>query len=339
MMGNTSATGGYITPQTGTGPTKSAALLAFFQGVIVGITGLTSTLVRPAYQKNQPTRPDIDTNWAAFRIAKITPDYSASSAEQSAATLTTGKHELIDVFVSFYGPDCMDYADRLDAGLDIGQNREALAAAYVAYQGASSITHLPEEFNERFYDRADMTITFKRQARRVYDIFPILGSSVQITADDAHDTPLEKTFSYSIQYAASASPFVFDSVDYSDAGIAFIHDGAEWLQTIIFESGEAHPDVVIPGLTAIDDSLNVYLLKIPVDDSFVYYTAISNAGWAELKEFLELDDDPVATGLGAYSRSGEAYIFVMPDLWAVCADTETDTWTRPPTITKELITT
>lgn len=338
----TSATGGYLIPATG--PMKSGVLLSFFQAVIVGLTGIDGALVRPAYQKLQPTRPDIDANWIAFRVSKSTPDFNASgSVTDSDTGLTTvTKHGDLDLFISCYGPDALDTAEKIQVGLDLGQNREALAAAGVGVKDYSSITHIPENINERFYDRADMTVTFKRSADWVYGVLAFLSASYAITADDAHSTPLEASdtpAASSFQYSASASPFVFDSIDYNTAGVAMILNGAAWTRTALFSlSGAAHPAVTIGGLDENGGDLNVFLVHDPdPDDTDLYYTILSNATWAQVKTEIGLDVEPDASGLAVFALDGTDYVFTMPDGWEVAPDTDTDVWTRPPVITKEII--
>lgn len=340
----TSATGGYLIPATG--PTKSAALLQFFQAVLVGLTGLTGSLVRPAYQLLQPTRPDKDdptVNWIAFRISKSSPDFNASGAvvNDDTGLTTITRHGDLDLFVSCYGPDSIDTAEKIQAGLDLGQNREALQAAGVGVKDYSDITHVPEDINERFYDRADFTITFKRAAEWYYGVLSFLSASYAITADDAHDTPLEASdtpASSTLRYLASASPFIVDDVVYNTAGVAFILNGSTWHQTTIFQPGEAHPAVVLSGVDETMGDINVFLVHDPdPEDPDLYYTLLSNRPWAEVALQTGLDTDPDASGLAAFARDDSNYVFTMPEGWEVAPDTETDTWTRPPVITKEIV--
>ena len=51
----------------------------------------------------------------------------------------------------------------------------------IVYVG--NITHAPELINERFFDRADMTMTVRREIRREYRILPFVAANGLIRAN------------------------------------------------------------------------------------------------------------------------------------------------------------
>lgn len=173
-MANTSATGGYLAPTTA--PLDDVALRRFMHGVIAGVTGLAADKVRPAWQPNPPIRPGIEVNWSAYAIINQTPEAgTAYQAMQADDTYKMKRHESFDVLVSFYGPLCQAYAGLLRDGLEISQNRELLYLARMAYVGASATTHVPELVNDRWFDRADIILTFRREIVRDYPVLHFLS--------------------------------------------------------------------------------------------------------------------------------------------------------------------
>src|ERR1700694_2060232 len=127
-----SSTGGYLIPSAAPAPLEGQALLDFLQGVIVGITGLAGTMVRPVWQSGPPNIPDAGTAWCAFRIttrpSSTFPHVKHDPAGQGADALQ--RHEALHVLCSFYDLGSGGQADGLAAllrdGLSIPQNREIL---------------------------------------------------------------------------------------------------------------------------------------------------------------------------------------------------------------------
>ena len=78
-MSNTSATGGYLSPVY---PEITGLELRRTIGeILVGISGLEATLVRPAYQENPPPSPSINVNWLAFFIQERRGDANSYQKE------------------------------------------------------------------------------------------------------------------------------------------------------------------------------------------------------------------------------------------------------------------
>src|SRR3979409_241705 len=126
-----SSTGGYLIP-SGAPPLEGQALLDFLQGVIVGITGLDGTMVRPVWQSEPPNIPDAGEAWCAFRITTRPSDkfpYVKHNADGQGADALQ-RHEELHVLCSFYDLGSGGLADGLCAqlrdGLSIAQNREIL---------------------------------------------------------------------------------------------------------------------------------------------------------------------------------------------------------------------
>lgn len=192
MAENTSATGGYLRQVSG--PTEGQSLLRLFHGLLAGLTGFTATLIRPLWQQTPPAIPEPSVNWLAFGIQTITPEPGGAYQVQSTftETITTidpeteeeideevesdcsrlTRHEVIVLALQVYGPNCQHTANHIRDTLEIGQNRAALSLAGVGFVGADPVTHIPELVNERWYDRADIKLVFRRKTERIIRILP-----------------------------------------------------------------------------------------------------------------------------------------------------------------------
>ena len=183
-MPNTSATGGYLTQTSSS--LDGLALRRFLQSVIVGVTGIDATLVRPMWQQNPPPIPSIDVDWCGFSIMAQRPEKGAFHEQLNSGGATLIRHEELDLLCAFYGPSCLANTGLLRDGLElIAQNRAQLFLAGMGVTGFSDTTHAPELVNDRFFDRADITMTVKREIRRSYDVLYFLGANGTVTANRA----------------------------------------------------------------------------------------------------------------------------------------------------------
>lgn len=183
-MPNTSATGGYLLPITG--PIDANTLKRFLHNVIVGITGLTDALVRPAYQPNPPTIPDLTVDWCSFYISLKTTNSSLPWYKQDDLSGVMSRNENVDMLTSFYGPNCISYATILRDGFQICQNNDVMATVDMGFIGTSDMTYFPELINDKWYERADITINLNRKVSRTYEILKILSIEGTIQSD-IHD--------------------------------------------------------------------------------------------------------------------------------------------------------
>jgi hypothetical protein len=182
-MSNTSATGGYLI-QGAPAPSEGQALRRFLQSLLVGVTGLPNTLVRQSWEANPAPVPSIETNWAAFGIESQRPEagdpYHRQREDGSALLI---RHEEMDVACIFYGPDAQANANLLRDGMYLSQNRESLYAVGMGLVGFSETFHVPELINDRFFDRADITMTLRREVRREYPVLHFLAADGLIHAN------------------------------------------------------------------------------------------------------------------------------------------------------------
>jgi hypothetical protein len=181
-VSNTSATGGYLRGVSG--PIDGLALRRFVGSAIAGVSGIDPTLVRPAWQPNPPPMPGIETNWVAYAITsrKIDNDpYQKERIDGSGSIYL--RHEEIEFLLTFYGPDCLQNAADLRDSFKVSQNLETFFLNNMTIVRFGDIMHVPELYNDRWYDRADMTMLIRREVNRVYPILSILKAQGSIVAN------------------------------------------------------------------------------------------------------------------------------------------------------------
>lgn len=181
-MSNTSATGGYLTPGM-IAPDEDQTLRRFLQRLLSGVTGLVGDMVRPMWQTNPPPVPAIDVNWLAFSVDNQRPDANPYQRQTDDDGMLLVRHEDLDLRCIFYGPNCQKNANLLRDGLYVAQNRERLFLAGVAVVGVSDTMHVPELINDRYFDRADITISMRREIRRDYQVLHFLGAAGTVEAN------------------------------------------------------------------------------------------------------------------------------------------------------------
>lgn len=176
-MSNNSATGGYLVPSSSSDLPGGLSLNQFIQTVLVGISDLPGTMVRPQWQVAPPKQPDINVNWLAYGIAITQPDTYAYVTVDEEGVNHTQRHQLIEVQCSFYGPDAMERCALTQDGFQITQNLEALRLAGMGFVETTAGNNVPDLINERFVNRVQTSVFLRREVRRTYPILSILSAS------------------------------------------------------------------------------------------------------------------------------------------------------------------
>lgn len=184
-MSNTSATGGVLSPTGIPAPLEGDALTDFIQSWIVGITGLTAQNIRPRWQPEPANIPATGTNWAAIGIRTVRSDTYA--AELHDPTLSGSsqlrRHEELEIFCSFYGPNADSYAKMLRDGCQIAQNRETLTLNNMGLISTGDLITAPEMIKEKWLMRIDLSLFIRHQVVRNYAVLNLLSANGQIITD------------------------------------------------------------------------------------------------------------------------------------------------------------
>jgi hypothetical protein len=186
-MAGDSSVAGYLRP-TGVAPTEDADLDSIFQQLIVGITGLPGSMVRPRWQATVPKQPEPATNWCAVGVTGI--EHDANSYEQhnpaGSGSDTLIRHEVITVLCSFYGANALSYAAQARDGMYVAQNNSTLDQFEMGLVEVGSIVPAPELVNQQWIRRFDVSMRIRRRVVRTYQILTIL--SAEATANSETQT-------------------------------------------------------------------------------------------------------------------------------------------------------
>ena len=128
--------------------------------LIVALTGLPGDRVRARWQPRPAKTPGPDTSWCALGVTARTSPGSQLRADADDMRVET--HEVLDVLVSFYGPQASALALAVREGLRVPLNREGLRAANMAFIGAGQMVNAPELAATAWLNRVDLPLTFRR---------------------------------------------------------------------------------------------------------------------------------------------------------------------------------
>lgn len=201
-MANTSSTGGYLSPAPAPAPLEGKALLRFFQQIIVGISGMDGTLVRPFWQAEPPNVPEQGTAWCAFKIARRPSDEYAFIGRlpylPEDGNDHLQRHEELNISTTFYdtgsvgvtpsGQNTDSLADYFSAlfrdGLSVPQNREPLFLAGMGLTKIGDCISIPEKLKQRWQYRVDFEFAVNRQIDRVYPVNTLVAAEGTIFYDN-----------------------------------------------------------------------------------------------------------------------------------------------------------
>ena len=188
-MPNDSTTAGYLTPVAPL-PIYDDALVDALQATITGITGNTGSLIRPRWQPEPVTKPDSSVNWVAFGITNLEPDtFPFEEMAPDGQTMTVQYSETLQVLHSFYGPAASAMASRFRTGLMVSQNRDPLRAAGILLVAAEKLVNLPALFKEKWVQRVDLTVYYRRVVSHTYQIRSVVSAGAGLD-NELYVTPI-----------------------------------------------------------------------------------------------------------------------------------------------------
>jgi hypothetical protein len=179
----------YVIPAA---PLEDDALDAVLQAMVVGITGLDPTLVRPRWQVQAPKSPETHVNWCSIGVMTATPDdnpfvqhLSGASVNDQAGDMLQ-EHEEMEVMASFIGPLCKTYLGIFRSGIRLATNIQNLKAFGLYFKEIDGGRAAPELINQQWRKQWDTSITLKRMVARVYGISNIINANVHLFDDSGH---------------------------------------------------------------------------------------------------------------------------------------------------------
>lgn len=196
-MANDSTTSGFLTPDLA--PLADTQLEDALHDTIALVVGISDVeLVRPRWQMMPPNRPMTVTNWISFGIVGTDPDtnlYEGHNAEfvddgTDISTSTVEYDELLQVLISFYGPNAGGNDARLRAGLQLAQNREQLRAINVGVVRYQRPTRIPSLLKETWVPRVDATLVLRRRSVHRYNVRTVSSANGMLD-NERYLTPLK----------------------------------------------------------------------------------------------------------------------------------------------------
>jgi len=184
----------YILPASTEALPGEITLTQFIQTILTGISGLPGPMVRPKWQVEPPKNPpSITTNWIAFGIDISSPDansYVWSNSGEGGLSVSSQRHEAVDIGCSIYGPEALEYFGLLRDGFQVPQNLQALTAANMGFVEILPGRKIPDLVNERFYNRVETSIILRREVLRSYSVPTVLSSTgvihVPVSGDEEY---------------------------------------------------------------------------------------------------------------------------------------------------------
>lgn len=187
-MANDSSTGGYLVPTSVNGDLNDDALQDFLQGIVVGVTGLAGDLVRPRFQVEPPNPPDAGTSWAAIGPGPREREHYSAIVEKNGSAVAI-RNRIIQVLVSFYGPQAETNGELLAMGLEIAQNRETMkASGFNLVSGVEGPTIAPALIKSQWYYRVDYTFKVRQQQQYTYPILTLKSAQATLEAQSPGST-------------------------------------------------------------------------------------------------------------------------------------------------------
>lgn len=187
---NNSSTGGILQPHPQPPPIDAVpaglTLVQFLQILLVGMSALPATMVRPDWQPEPPKQPDLPINWLAFGVGSVTPDANAYQAVES-GVVTLARQETLRIVISVYGPAAQENITLIRDGFQIPQNNASLKRANMGYVDISDARHIPDLVNERWIDRYVCELTLHRCIQREYPILDFTSATGTVYTQTAAD--------------------------------------------------------------------------------------------------------------------------------------------------------
>lgn len=185
---------GYVSPSSISGELNDLELRTFLQQIIVGITGLSGQLVFPRWQAEEPNQPDFSETWAAIGGVRRTRDDFAAVIHLPGtpddnfvnSSDLVNRNQILDVLVSFYGPEAEAASELFAMGIFLEQNRYQLQVNGFGLVAVEESLVVPALIKERWVNGIDIHFRLRRQQDYLYPV-PNVAAVNGTVQDDLGD--------------------------------------------------------------------------------------------------------------------------------------------------------
>jgi hypothetical protein len=194
-MSNDTTTVGFLRPTDVSGPVEDDALEDILQSIVVGITGMPGSTVRPRWVEDPAAEPEVGSDWCAIGLVDEDADPHPSvvhdgSADGGLGSDTMYRQETLTILSSFYGPSGRANAKLLRDGLYQSQNRDTIRGLGLAMVDVGRVLNAPEPLeNQKWRKRVDLQFRVNRMVTRTFGVRNITSASGTIVPESGSDTP------------------------------------------------------------------------------------------------------------------------------------------------------
>lgn len=177
---------GFLAPVNEYGALDDLELRRFLQQWVAGVLGIDPRLVRPRWEQEPDNEPSFETTWAAVGPESgmpRKPDTFAFVGQFPDGNSGAIMHEVLDLMVSMYGPNCQRLATRFAMGVQLGQNRQALALKGFGFIAYEEQRVMPVHRGTRWLNGVDIPFSLRRRVQASYNVLPLLGAGVDLITD------------------------------------------------------------------------------------------------------------------------------------------------------------
>lgn len=165
----------YIQPTSTVPVPNGLTLTQYIQTILVGLSDLPGNMVRPKWQRDPPSQPDV--NWLAFGIDVTTPDANSYVGLNSQGNVESQRHSRLEIGCAATGPRCLELYGLIRDGFQIQPNLFTLRAANLGFVEVTRGVHIPDLVNEKFIDRILFSVVLNHETIRIYPIPTLVSAS------------------------------------------------------------------------------------------------------------------------------------------------------------------
>lgn len=180
----------FITPSDIDGELNDELLQDGLQSIVVGLTGMSGTLVIPRFQQNPPDMPGLDVTWAAIGLTKKSrwtfafEKHFPSTVGGQPSTSKVIREEDLWVLTSFFGPNGDAMSELFSMGFQIATNRQAMQQLGFAFIESMDSIPRPDMINEQNRVVYDVEFRVRRRQGYTYAVQEFTSVGVVIILDD-----------------------------------------------------------------------------------------------------------------------------------------------------------